>query len=88
MFDLDALHSEAQRYAEECQWGEAARAYARLATGCQRAEHLEGARWAWDAAGEAWRRHDQPVPAARALRMAIALGDDDDARLIIWSGNW
>jgi len=78
MTDFTALQGEAERHVRARRWLEAARAFARLATACQQSKHLEEARQAWDAAGEAWRRDDQPVPAARALRMAIALGGDDD----------
>lgn len=70
------------RLADERRWGEAAAVFARLATVCDRGGYRDGARWAWDAAGEAWRRDDHPAAAARALRMALAIGGDDDAAYV------
>jgi len=80
MPDLIALHDEARRLVAHHRWEEAALAFARLAALCDRQGHHKGARGAWEAAGETWRRADHPVAAARALRMAIAL--DPEAWLV------
>ena len=66
---------QALAQAESREWGAAALAYAEAADIAGRAGDTERALRAWQLAGETWRRDDQPIPACRALRRAIVIGD-------------
>ncbi len=73
MEELDRRVGEARALVGARRWGEAALAWVRSAQRAGALGHPDAARQCWDAAGEAWRRDDQPEAALRALRLALDL---------------
>lgn len=71
--DFPELMDEGARHVAECAWGEAAEVYARAAHFAGMRGRVPDAWRAWRAAGECWRRDDQPREAERCLRRAFEL---------------
>jgi hypothetical protein len=69
--DLEGLNSQAEALVARKDFLDAARVYARMAQVCQAADYTVGVVWAWQTAGECWRRADHPVASVRALRRAL-----------------
>jgi tetratricopeptide (TPR) repeat protein len=72
---MDAF-AEGEALAADHAWGAAAVRFAQAAAQRMRASDAAGARAAWEAAGEAWRRDDRPKSAVQALELSRQLAPD------------
>lgn len=68
--------ARAEAMARQNAWGAAAVLFAQAASQRMKAGDRDGAREAWEAAGESWRRDDRPKSAMQALEMASQLAAD------------